>query len=265
MNRVLSILVSTILMFYIVSCEETPQNKISNDPSTLVSKFGGVLTSGSVKFQTSKVSEIVVTQDFLEDNENSVERIYVLGLESNIGDTFSDVSFEKADVINIKDKALLLHSEDGMWIILSVNNEISKKLKNDLIEFLGKDEVYTFEGAYISFIGGKYDLPESFLKHQESVFNGLEKYSRNFQELQKSSTIKDKDGISLLQDGGGDEVDICTKKCSSGGPGSTECSTTITIGPWTSTCSVTAGDGYYACCNNYYNKCKACKNAPNQE
>lgn len=257
MKQLLSFLCVIILSTCITSCEEGHQNNTSINVANLVSKFGGELTSGSVRFQTSKASEIVVTQDFLEDKENSVERLYVIGLENDVEETFSGIFFEKGDIININNNALVIHGEDGMWIILTVNNANSKKIKKDITQFLGKSIVHTFEGTYLSFIKDKFDFSHNFLK-EGSVFDGLERFSRNYQEVIKKSNIE---GGRIQLEGDG-AVDICTKTCSSGGPGSTSCSTSATIGIFTTTCSVTASDGYYACCNNFYNKCKACKNSP---
>jgi hypothetical protein len=44
--------------------------------------------------------------------------------------------------------------------------------------------------------------------------------------------------------------------CTSGGPGSSQCSTSANIGGSGTGCSVTCISGYYACCNNYENKCQ---------
>ena len=54
-----------------------------------------------------------------------------------------------------------------------------------------------------------------------------------------------------------------TYTCTSGGPGSTSCSTSATIGGGKvgggTSCSVSCNSGYYACCNNYHNKCQCRK------
>jgi len=44
--------------------------------------------------------------------------------------------------------------------------------------------------------------------------------------------------------------------CTSGGPGASQCSTSANIGGSGTGCSVTCISGYYACCNNYENKCQ---------
>jgi hypothetical protein len=44
--------------------------------------------------------------------------------------------------------------------------------------------------------------------------------------------------------------------CSSGGPGSTSCSTSSGIGNLGTSCQVSCSSGYYACCNAYENKCQ---------
>ncbi|MDD3687490.1 MAG: hypothetical protein PHE56_12075 [Bacteroidales bacterium] len=61
------------------------------------------------------------------------------------------------------------------------------------------------------------------------------------------------------QGGGGGS----TYTCSSGGPGSTSCSVSTSGGgggiTGGTTCSVTCGSGYYACCNAWENKCQCRK------
>jgi hypothetical protein len=51
--------------------------------------------------------------------------------------------------------------------------------------------------------------------------------------------------------------------CTSGGPGSTSCSTSVSGGgggiSGGTSCSVTCSSGYYACCNAYHNKCQCRK------
>ncbi|MDR0700698.1 MAG: hypothetical protein LBG28_15990 [Tannerella sp.] len=48
--------------------------------------------------------------------------------------------------------------------------------------------------------------------------------------------------------------------CSSGGPGSTSCSTSAEFSGVATGCSVTCSSAYYACCNAYQNKCQCRSN-----
>lgn len=45
--------------------------------------------------------------------------------------------------------------------------------------------------------------------------------------------------------------------CQSGGPGSSSCSASTTVGPVTTSVSVTCNAGYYSCCNPGGASCKA--------
>lgn len=61
-------------------------------------------------------------------------------------------------------------------------------------------------------------------------------------------------------------LNVYSWSCSSGGEGSTGCSASAELnidgtGGKTS-CSVTCGAGYYACCNSWENKCQCRKNQP---
>ena len=44
--------------------------------------------------------------------------------------------------------------------------------------------------------------------------------------------------------------------CQSGGPGATSCTTTVTVGPVSTTHTVACGSGYYACCSAVGAHCK---------
>ena len=54
----------------------------------------------------------------------------------------------------------------------------------------------------------------------------------------------------------GKSVSINSNKCDSGGQGSTGCSTDGGIASGGSSCSVTCGSGYYACCMDAVNECR---------
>ena len=57
----------------------------------------------------------------------------------------------------------------------------------------------------------------------------------------------------------GENGDEPSYTCNSGGPGSSSCSASFSFLQFSTSCDVTCNSGYYACCNNYENKCQCFK------
>lgn len=236
MKKVLTVLLSSIL-FFSCSKEKNFQN-LSQELKTTVKDLKGDISQGKSFLKITPNNELMILQASNPEKPDLIDKVIILAFEKSINIPLKDKNLDYSNLTFFSDKrSLVLHSklDNKIYLLgldekesqekikrLSTNSKIKPALEKPLL------------GYGISVLTGSWNLEKLKNNKYNSAFNQLD-YSNNIYSI-----IPPDDG-----EGG-------AANCSSGGPGSNECS----IGEWPSiSCSVTCKSGYYACCDSKTTKC----------
>lgn len=210
--------VLSTLIFLGCSKQEDPSLTIY-DLDSFANRFDGKILNGNVFIKETSNNEVLVKVS-PETTENALHLVL-----ANIGENRKHLNYNlgKAKILLLRD--IVIIESKGLGYINLINNseEVSSvfyTLKDSLDFEINNTNSYVGYGLS-TFKGNSIKTKLSDKQEIESAFQYLFPESPN---LRVSS------------------------ECQSGGRGATSCSITENIGPIEQSCTVTCGQGYYACC-----------------
>jgi len=226
--------------------------------------IGNILLSCSNKTSTLSTADSFKNELIFKKNTNGEKIIF--------GNKLKDVK--------------IIETEDGVALFIKKKEDYFENLitviphnikeKKILMSFLHKDKIsfeYKLGSVIFSHPDGKrlifivnnnkgMDIAKSFDKSETIFYCNQIAFSKNnkFMINKFEGDISEKKtnvfvGIVVAKN---KKIASSNKGCTSGGTGSTSCS----VGDVWSSCSVSCGSGYYACCQGSDNTCHCVKNTP---
>jgi hypothetical protein len=213
-------------------------DRTSSEVSKSLLQVQDKATSGTGYLFKTLNNEVVFMQN-TSGIKSEFDKVVVVAFEKEVDISIDPGDINYVDAIYFKDKrSLILHSKKNNTIYLLGLNEIQSKDKIELLRQNPNLKTKGFKiilGYGISVLSGKWNFDKFIKSGSFSAFDGLE----------IASTINRNINKNGLRDPN-------KKECTSGGEGATSCS----IGSWPDvSCSVSCGDGYYACCNSSTTTC----------